>query len=328
MGFEIIQYDNGYREKWDRFVENESMNGTFLQTRKFIDYHPKDRFNDCSVLVLKGKQIVACILACVVLNEENTTFFSHKGTSFGGLIISRNIYNASAISELMDKLEEYFYNKDYKKIILKMTPSIFAREKVEMLDYFLFQRGYSEYDELNYFLELKNYKKDILQRFSASKRRDYRYSLKYDLEFKKLNEFGEIKEFYEVLISNLEKLGLSCIHSLDDLIDIKFNRFNEEVEFYGVFWEGRMIAGSMTFCFYKKIMHTQYLASDKDYLKYYPMDYLIYNLIEVAIRNNMQYFTFGICTENQGKYLNMGLSRFKEGFGTEYCINRTYFKEI
>ena len=40
----------------------------------------------------------------------------------------------------------------------------------------------------------------------------------------------------------------------------------------------------------------------------------------------METFTFGICTEDQGRYLNLGLSRFKEGFGTEFRINRTYEK--
>lgn len=42
----------------------------------------------------------------------------------------------------------------------------------------------------------------------------------------------------------------------------------------------------------------------------------------------MKYFTFGICTEDRGKYLNMGLSRFKEGFGADYCLNLTYEKML
>ena len=45
-----------------------------------------------------------------------------------------------------------------------------------------------------------------------------------------------------------------------------------------------------------------------------------------AADRNMRLFTFGICTEEQGRYLNLGLSRFKEGFGTEFCVNRLYEK--
>ena len=60
----------------------------------------------------------------------------------------------------------------------------------------------------------------------------------------------------------------------------------------------------------------------------FPMDFLIYNLIDTAVKKDMEIFTFGICTEDQGRYLNLGLSRFKEGFGTKFCINRSYEKFI
>ena len=36
--------------------------------------------------------------------------------------------------------------------------------------------------------------------------------------------------------------------------------------------------------------------------------------------------TWGIVTEEQGKYLNMGLANSKEAFGGEYSINRIYSK--
>lgn len=41
---------------------------------------------------------------------------------------------------------------------------------------------------------------------------------------------------------------------------------------------------------------------------------------------NMKKFTLGICTENQGRKLNMGLARFKEGFGATYALNKSFEK--
>jgi len=58
------------------------------------------------------------------------------------------------------------------------------------------------------------------------------------------------------------------------------------------------------------------------------MDFLIYHLIECAVEKQLELFTFGICTENQGRYLNFGLSRFKEGFGTEFCLNKSFEKRL
>lgn len=41
MSWEIIRYDNSYEGQWDKFIKEESMNGTFLQSRKFFNYHLK-----------------------------------------------------------------------------------------------------------------------------------------------------------------------------------------------------------------------------------------------------------------------------------------------
>ncbi len=173
-------------------------------------------------------------------------------------------------------------------------------------------------------MHLDRYKDDILKQFSSSKRRDYRYSLKNDLIFRELTTKEEIADYYRVLLMNLKKLGLNPVHSLDDLYDLKFNRFFDQISFYGVYKDQTMIAGSMIFLFDGHIMHTQYLSSDEEYLNLFPMDFLIENLIQTALNRNCDIFTFGICTEDLGHHLNLGLSRFKEGFGTEYCINRSY----
>lgn len=324
----IKRYTEDIRERWDRFILKESMNGTFLQTRKFINYHPQSRFADHSLIVYKGKTIVACILASELMEEGGKVFFSHKGTTFGGIIVAEQIYNTTNIAMLMDCFEEYLLKECFARIYLKMTPSIFSRKSTELLDYYLYQRGYIQYTELNYYINLMKCKGDILGNFSSGKRRDYRYSLKNGLRFQKLESYEEIKEFYEVLQLNLKKLGLHCVHTFEELLDLKYNRFNEKIEFYGVYYEKKMVAGSMLFLFDERVIHTQYLASDEQYLKMYPMDFLIYNLICCAIEKSAKIFTFGVCTENQGKYLNLGLSRFKEGFGTEYCLNKSFEKVL
>lgn len=40
--FHLLPYDPSWDERWDRFVMKGSMNGTFLQTRRFLNYHPRD----------------------------------------------------------------------------------------------------------------------------------------------------------------------------------------------------------------------------------------------------------------------------------------------
>ena len=57
--FSIKCHTQEQEENWDSFVKQKSMNGTFLQTRKFINYHPKDRFKDCSLMIYKGNTLTA-----------------------------------------------------------------------------------------------------------------------------------------------------------------------------------------------------------------------------------------------------------------------------
>ena len=328
MALTVQYFESTMAAEWDDFVLNKSMNGTFLQTRNFINYHPEGRFVDRSLCIRKGNELVATILACELEDEGKRTFFGHKGTTFGGITICDKIYSASAINELMESVHAFLQEEGFEKIYLKMVPDAYQKENANLLDYFLYKNGYTCYNELNYFMHLDRYKDDVIAQFSSSKRRDYRYSLKNPLQFKLLETREEIAQFYEVLKLNLAKLNLHSVHTLEDLYDLKFNRFDDNIRFYGVYLDDKMIAGSMIFIFDGRIFHTQYLSSDEQYLKIFPMDFLITNLIQTAVDMDMELFSFGICTEDQGRYLNLGLSRFKEGFGTEFCINRSYEKEV
>ena len=118
------------------------------------------------------------------------------------------------------------------------------------------------------------------------------------------------------------------VHSLTELIDFKNSRLVDVVDFYGVFYKEVMIAGAMLFYFGKEVLHTQYLAQDVSFSNLFTMNFLNYNLIKLAKDNGFNKFSFGISTENCGKTLNKGLAIFKEGFGTQFCNNRSYFKVI
>lgn len=326
MSLIVAKYTDDKEFLWDRFVLEESMNGIFLQTRKFINYHAPGKFKDCSLMFYKGEDLVAVILACEMETEGRKIFYSHKGTTFGGIIISKRIYSSALIMELMDVFEEELITTGYDGCYLKMTSEIFGRSNTSLLDYFFYQRGFIQYSELNFYMCLESYREDIISNFNSAKRRAHRHSLKNPLVFKALVSREEILQFYEVLQLNLQKLGVQSVHTYEELLQLKFERFPEEIFFYGVYLGDRLIAGSMVFLFRGEIFHTQYLASNQEYLKYYPMDFLIYHLIGQAVEMNMRKFTLGICTENQGRKLNMGLARFKEGFGATYALNKSFEK--
>ncbi len=325
----IEKFTKEKAEKWDGFVLNESMNGTFLQTRNFLNYHPDGRFHDCSIMIYKGtSDLVAVVPACAVEEKNQRIFLSHAGSTFGGILFSKRFYNLQHVEKVMDAVEIYLKNEGFYKIIFKQPSQIFSRMDNDLSEYFFFCKGYIHYSELSFVIDLTKYSEDVLSEFSSSRRRDYRYAQNSGLEFRELDTKAEIAEFYHVLLDNLKKFGTKPVHTLEELYDFKWNRLCNTVKFYGVYHKTKLLAGSMVFLFGNEVFHTQYLAAAQDDLKMFPNNYLDTNLIMLAKSMKYRYFSFGISTEEHGKVLNHSLAEFKEGFGTGYSNNKTWYKVI
>lgn len=326
--FEVLRYTEAQQERWDRFVLHNSVNGTFLQTRNFLNYHPKDRFIDASIMVMQGCNIVAVIPACDTQDEGKRCFFSHKGSTFGGIIIDKAKYNLSTMEEMLPVLEAYWRTEGYEKVLLKQTGDIFSQRSNDLVEYYLFKSGFSTYREISFYIDCTKLPQDISASFYASRRRGYRNSLKSALTLRRLETEDEIAQFYQVLCKNLMKFDAKPVHTLAELIEFKQSRLPEHVDFYGVFSDDRLIAGTMLFYFDKLVLHTQYLAQDADYAHLYPMNFMDHEMIKLARDQGFRYFSFGISTEERGKVLNTSLALFKEGFGCDYSLNRAYYKEF
>jgi hypothetical protein len=89
--YSVRQYESEDYAIWNAFV-SEAKNATFLFHRDFMEYH-RDRFEDFSLLVFKGKKVVALLPANRVENEIH----SHQGLTYGGLIYKENLKLASVI---------------------------------------------------------------------------------------------------------------------------------------------------------------------------------------------------------------------------------------
>ncbi|MCM1184229.1 MAG: GNAT family N-acetyltransferase [Roseburia sp.] len=322
----VVRYEERYKEKWDDFVMKQSMNGTFLQTKNFLDYHGS-RFKDASLIIYKGTEsMVAAVPACEVTEAGNRIFYAHCGSTFGGIVISESFYDIEHVDAIMTAFEDYIEQQGYNEARIKCTGDIFSRKSNNLLYYFLFQRGYAAYDEISFYIDFEHYNEDIPSNFTYSRRRGYKNSLKNNLEFRELILADEIRLFHDILCSNLQKFGAEPVHSFEELMEFKEKRLKDMVEFYGVFSGDKMVAGSMVFLFENKVFHTQYLAADQDSLKLFPMNFMDANLIRTAREKNFRYFSFGISTEEHGRVLNKSLAEFKEGFGTQYAINKTFVK--
>lgn len=323
--YKIKKYTDDRRREWDIFIDEQSFNGTFLQSRRFIEYHPKDKFDDCSIMIYNEKdQLIAICLANQIKENCNKIFIAHQGTTFGGLIVDKKRYNSKYLFSLINDFKEFLEN-NYDEAIIKQTPDVFSTKSNALFEYIYQYYGFEEHKELSTYVDLNKNAIDILKDFSQGKRTNVHNCEKAGLVCEEIEDDENIKVFYRLLIKNLSKYNVKPVHSLEELLDFKNKRLKDECEFYAVFDNKKMVAGSMMFYFKKtKTAHTQYLAQDQDYTTLSPMTFLYYSMIEKMKEKGYKRLSWGIVTENNGREINRGLLSSKEDFGSFYTNNKTY----
>ena len=110
--FEIIRYSADRKDEWNAFVA-ASKNGTFLFDRNYMDYHA-DRFEDSSrMFYFEGR-----LLAVLPAHVTGDTLCSHKGLTYGGLIMSEKL-NIVQTMALFRELNEQLRSEGIRHVIYK-----------------------------------------------------------------------------------------------------------------------------------------------------------------------------------------------------------------
>lgn len=328
--YKIFFYKPEWWQQWDSFVMEQSINGTFLQTRRFLNYHPKERFDDCSLMILDEKDnLVAVCPACVQYEDGKKVFFSHKGSTFGGIVISKKVYSAEKLIVIIDQLETFLKNKEFVKILYKITPNLFCVEQMDLLEYILYYMGYEEEKELNLQIDFSDYKEDLIQNLSNGKKGHVHKCEHAGLQLKELVTEQEVEEFYKILCITLDKYSLKPVHNLQELLLLKNEILKKECGFFGIIDENKLVAGSMMFYFHNiKVAHAQYLCAVPDYKKLSLSTYIYFRMIVEMKKRGFHKLSWGIASEHGGKSLNLGLTKNKEAYGSKYSVNRTFVKEL
>ncbi|MEG0978326.1 MAG: GNAT family N-acetyltransferase [Bacilli bacterium] len=325
---DIIKYTNELKQDWDEFIFQNSCNGTFLQSRKFLEYHEKGKFIDNSLLFYDKCKIIAVIPAHIEYKDGEKSLISHNGTTFGGIVFNSKYYNSAKMEECINSLELYLKKENFDKIILRITPRIFTKKSPDLIEYMLEMNNFSSYSELSSYINYSNYNENILMNFAETKRKQVRRLKRENIEFRALNTDAEIEKFYYILELNLQKHGVKPIHNYSEILDFKNNRLVNIVKFYGVFVDNELTAAGMLFDFSDiKTIHAQNLSIDPNSIHVDTITYLYYSIIELYYNKGYKYLSWGKSTEDQGKVLNYNLIRNKEAYGSEYDLNKTYLKK-
>lgn len=294
----LEKYENAFHKKWDLLIDS-SKNGLFFFKRNFLEYH-KDRFTDHSLVFLKGEEVVAVFPA----SEKESTIISHGGLTFGSLIISKTVKTTEVI-DIFKQIKSYYSEKGFEKLIYKAIPYIFSTYPAEEDLYALFllnarhiRRDISSVIDIKNKIEFSQSKKNLVNRF-----------LKSGAD---IVEESSFLEFWDLLSTVLQKFDTKPVHSIEEIEMLKSN-FPDNIRLFTVRENEELLAGIVVFDF-GQVVHTQYMANSDKGRKVGALDFINYQLINEVFKDK-KYYSFGISTEDGGKYLNEGLIQQKENMG-------------
>jgi hypothetical protein len=305
----VSRYENTDKTVWDEFI-GSAKNGTFLFKRDYMEYHA-DRFIDCSLLFRDENEKLITVLPA---NLKNETLVSHGGLTFGG-VVSGNRMKTPQMLEIFESLIRFARANNLRRIVYKAVPHIYHTQPAEEDLYALFRFGAQ--------LVRRDVSTTIWtkERLSLSKGRKWtvNQTRKSKIEVRESSDFETFMRLEaEVLAA---KYNVVPVHTAAEM-KLLAGRFPKNIKLFGAFVGGEMLAGAIVYASLT-VAHAQYLAANAEGKQAFALDAILQFLITDYYAEK-RYFDFGISTERQGTYLNVGLIDFKESWGGRATVYDTY----
>ncbi|WP_411960593.1 GNAT family N-acetyltransferase [Pseudomonas mandelii] len=265
-----------------------------------MEYH-SDRFIDASLMIYEEEVLVAVLPA----SRNEDVLVSHGGLTYGGLILSQKV-KAETVLESVETMMLFAKSHGFNKILYKATPYIFSIHGAQEDLYSLFRVG------------AKIVRRDLSSIIFLDRRLKLSKGRKWLIARAKKNNLvvtdsNDWSEFIGLLSGVLEKHGATAVHTPQEL-ELLSSYFPENISLRVVKSEGKLLAATLLFKF-GTVVHTQYLATNSEGKEVGALDYLIETCIQESVDGGFKYFSFGVSTEDGGKYINSGLLAQKESFG-------------
>lgn len=304
----VSQFVSTQRSAWDGFVRN-SKTPLFFFERSFMEYHA-DRFVDSSLIAHQDGDMIAALPASL----HGETLVSHGGLTFGGLLTARTSRSGTT-AEALSGIIDYLRASGITTLRYKVIPHIFHVQPAEEDQYFLInrfraqlvRRDVSSVIDLSDRLKLSKGRKALISRARQSQ-----------VEIERSEDWAG---FHALLCQVLSRHDASPVHSAAEL-EMLGSAFPDRMQLHLAKLDGELLAGTLLFNF-GKVTHTQYMAVSERGKELGALDVLIDQCISSATSHSA-YFSFGISTEQNGKYLNEGLLGQKESFGARSIVLDTY----
>jgi len=320
-----VEYTSGDKlspGEWDEFVWNAN-NGTIFHTRRFLSYHPGDRFRDHSYLIRKKDQPLALLPAVRLEYDGLDTLYSHRGASYGGFVYQEDLSIREAF-DMVKGLLDQAAQAGIEQIVITPPPAIYNRRISNYIDFALYKHGFDYLKrEVSSMLTLESSIEGNLGKFRSSSRRNYRKARREGVIVRQTDDY---EGFFRILKKNLKiRHDVEPTHTLEEMQSLA-ELFPDRIRLFGAYLDDTLIAGVVNFTCNRDVVLAFYISHDEEYQEYRAVNLLFYEIIRWAIDRHFRFLDFGIFTVNEDP--NFGLGRFKESFGASGVFRDTFVKRM
>ena len=289
---------------WDEFCKN-SLQATFLHTRRFLSYHG-GRFVDRSLILEMDGKLAGLFPAALSPLDDNHVV-SHPGITYGGILHDDRLRGERMISAI-NAIRLHYASLGLQRLSYKAVPSIYHQVPAQDDLYGLFRL-----EALRTRCDLSS-SIDLGHRLPSSerRRRNLKKAIRAGVAVSEDKRY--LSALWEVVIDNLQrKHNVSPVHDLQDIC-LLMNLFPENIRSITGLIDNKVVAGIVVFVT-ATVYHAQYIASSEIGYDISALDAVFDHCITSAQASGKRWFDFGISTESAGMILNQGLYQFKSEFG-------------
>lgn len=309
MSMRLVPHTAADNDRFDAFVA-ASRNGTFFHTRRFLAYHPSDRFKDASQWVFDGETPVAVLPAAIKDNK----LVAHPGASYGGLVLGMGV-GVKDTGDILAAVTEHAKTQKYAGMsFVRLTPQSIRQGFSDDQEYWMYQRGWTcTRFEMDGAIDVSGMSEaGVMDSLTGKCRNMVRQAERAGITVKVTNDLAGFWKILEATLTG--RHNVKPTHTLDEIKKLH-SLCPQDVRLFGAFKDKALVGGIVVITINKAALYTLYMAQDYEHQKDHPMHMIVVEVLKTAIREGRRALHLGVSTEDGGKVINEGLFFFKESFG-------------